>query len=116
MAFWGPFGHPVADDLAGGVPGELSGPDRLIFSAGRYALLTVVAAAAVPLFLGGGSGPVLPAWAWSLVKTCAVLAVLVWARHRLPVLRMDRFMEMAWVVLIPAMLLQALVVAIVVLG
>jgi NADH-quinone oxidoreductase subunit H len=115
MAFWGPLGHPVAGDLAGGAAAELSGPDRLVFFGGRYALLAVAAAAAVPLFLGGGAGPLLPAWAWSLVKTCAVLSVLVWARHRFPALRMDRFMELSWMVLIPAMLLQALVVAIVVL-
>jgi NADH-quinone oxidoreductase subunit H len=115
MAFWGPLSHPTAGDLAGGAAAELSGPDRLIFLAGRYMLLVVAAAVAVPLFLGGGAGPLLPAWAWSLVKTCAVLTALVWARHRLPVVRMDRFMELSWMVLIPAMLLQALVVAIVVL-
>ncbi|HEX6471127.1 MAG TPA: complex I subunit 1 family protein [Streptosporangiaceae bacterium] len=114
MAFWGPLGHPLGRDLAGGVAVELSGPDRLIFFAGRYGLVAVAAAAAVPLFLGGGAGPVLPAWAWSPVKTCVVLAALVWAGRRLPVLRMDRFMEFAWVALIPAALLQALVVAIVV--
>ncbi|RFS85789.1 NADH-quinone oxidoreductase subunit H [Actinomadura spongiicola] len=114
MAFWGPFGHPVAGDLAGGAALELSGPDRLVLTAGRYGLLTVSAGAAVPLFLGGGSGPVLPGWAWSLVKTCAVLTFLVWTRRRLPVLRMDRFMTVAWTVLIPATLLQMLVVGIVV--
>ncbi|WP_242904608.1 NADH-quinone oxidoreductase subunit H [Actinomadura terrae] len=114
MAFWGPLGHPVADDLAGGVAAELSGPDRLVFSAGRFALLSVAAAAAVPLFLGGGAGPWLPGWAWSLVKTYAVLALLVWVRGRFPVLRMDRFMEAAWMLLIPATLLQALVVGVVV--
>jgi NADH-quinone oxidoreductase subunit H len=115
MAFWGPLAHPVAGDLAGGATVELSGPDRLVFVAGRYALLVVVAAAAVPLFLGGGAGPVLPAAAWALLKTLGVLGLLVWAGHRLPVLRMDRFMGLAWMVLIPAALLQTLVVAIVVL-
>ncbi|TDB81519.1 NADH-quinone oxidoreductase subunit H, partial [Actinomadura sp. KC216] len=50
MAFWGPFGHPVGDDLAGGAALELSGPDRVVFLAGRYGLLTVSAAVAVPLF------------------------------------------------------------------
>lgn len=114
MAFWGPFGHPVGGDLAGGAALELSGPDRVVFLAGRYGLLTVSAAVAVPLFLGGGSGPLLPGWAWSPVKTAAVLALLVWTRHRLPVLRMDRFMTVAWTVLIPATLLQMLVVGIVV--
>lgn len=114
MAFWGPFDHPMGDDLAGGVLLELSGPDRLVFLAGRYGLLAAASAVAVPLFLGGGAGPLLPAWLWSLLKTCAVLALLVWTRRRLPVLRMDRAMTVAWTVLIPASVLQALVVAIVV--
>ncbi|MFB4316053.1 NADH-quinone oxidoreductase subunit H [Actinomadura sp. 21ATH] len=115
IAFWGPLGHPVGDDIAGGAAVELSGPDRLVWTAGRYALLAVVAAAAVPLFLGGGAGPLLPPPAWSLVKTLAVLALLVWAAHRLPVVRADRFMGFAWTVLVPAALLQMLVVGIVVL-
>ncbi|WP_026403834.1 NADH-quinone oxidoreductase subunit H [Actinomadura rifamycini] len=114
MAFWGPFGHPVGGDAAGGAALELSGADRLVFFAGRYGLLAVAAAASVPLFLGGGAGPVLPGWAWSVLKAAAVLALLVWARRRLPVLRMERFMAAAWTVLIPAVVLQMLVVAIVV--
>lgn len=116
MAFWGPMEHPVADDLGGGAAAELSGPDRLLFFAGRLALVAVAAAAAVPLFLGGGSGPWLPGWAWTLIKTVAVLALLVWLRGRWPVIRMDRFMTAAWTVLIPATLLQALVVGVVVLN
>ncbi|WP_206793235.1 NADH-quinone oxidoreductase subunit H [Amycolatopsis sp. MtRt-6] len=115
MAFWGPFGHPVAADAAGGAAAELSGADRLVFAAARWLLLTSGAAFAVPLFLGGGSGPLLPAWLWSLVKTLAVLAVLVWVKRRLPTLRMERYQEIAWVVLIPLTLVQALVVAVVVL-
>ncbi|RBQ16366.1 NADH-quinone oxidoreductase subunit H [Spongiactinospora rosea] len=111
MAFWGPLGTPVGVDVAGGVRAELSGPDLLIFQAGRYALLAVAAAAAVPFFLGGGAGPVLPAWAWTLVKALAVLALLVWAGRRTAGLRMDRFTEASWLVLIPAMLLQLLVTA-----
>ncbi|KAA9375505.1 NADH-quinone oxidoreductase subunit H [Microbispora cellulosiformans] len=115
MAFWGPFGQPLGSDIAGGAAAELSGPDRLIFQAGRHVLLVVAAAGAVALFLGGGAGPVLPPWAWTPLKTAAVLAVLVWARHRLPAVRMDRFTQVSWLVLIPATLLQMLVVGIVVL-
>lgn len=116
MAFWGPFDAPVGRDIGGGAEAELSGVDRLLFTSGRLLLLVVAAAMAVPLFLGGGNGPVLPAWAWVAVKTTAVLALLVWARRRLPTLRMDRFTELAWVVLIPLVIAQALVVALVVLG
>jgi NADH-quinone oxidoreductase subunit H len=114
MAFWGPMSQPLGSDIAGGVQAELSGPDRLIFQVGRYTLLVVAGAAAVPLFLGGGAGPVLPSWSWTLLKTVVVLAVLVWVGHRLPAVRMDRFMELSWLVLIPAVLLQMLVVGIVV--
>ncbi|SFB56564.1 NADH-quinone oxidoreductase subunit H [Amycolatopsis marina] len=115
MAFFSPFDHPVSHDIAGGAMAEMSGVDRLVFVGGRWLLLVSGAAMAVPLFLGGGLGPLLPAWLWSVLKTAAVLAALVWAGRRLPTIRMDRFEEIAWIVLIPVTLLQALVVAVVVL-
>ncbi|MCM2389752.1 NADH-quinone oxidoreductase subunit H [Streptomyces albipurpureus] len=116
MSFWGPFGHPLGRDAAGGAAMELSGVDRLVFLGGRWLLMVVTAGVSVPLFLGGGHGPLLPAWAWTLVKTALVLAALVAGRRLLPTLRMERYTEFAWLVLVPATLLQALVVAVVVLN
>jgi len=113
FSVWGPFNPPAGRDLAGGVLVELSGVDRLLFQAGRYALLTAGAAFAVPMFLGGGAGPLLPGWAWVLVKTAVLLAVLVAARRRIPTVRPELFMEVGWVVLLPAVLVQDLVVAVV---
>lgn len=110
----GPFAASLGSDVAGGVVAEVSGLDRLLLLAGRHALLAAGAAFAVPLFLGGGSGPLLPGWAWSLLKSAAVLAVLVWARRRLPALRPDLFMELGWIVLLPLALVQDLVVAVLV--
>ena len=107
----GPFAAALGADVAGGAGVELSGVDRLVFEVGRYALLAAGAAFAVPMFLGGGDGPVLPGWVWVLVKTLALMVLLVWARRRLPVLRPDTFLEAAWLVLLPAVLLQDLVVA-----
>ncbi|MET7554351.1 NADH-quinone oxidoreductase subunit H [Streptomyces albidoflavus] len=115
MSFWGPFGQPAGRDLAGGVATELTGVGRLLLLGGRRLLLLTSAAMAVPLFLGGGHGPLLPGWAWTLVKTGAVLALLLWLRRRLPGVRMDRYTELSWVVLTPLAVLQALVVAVVVL-
>ena len=43
-----------------------------------------------------------------------MLGVLVGLRDRLPLLRPDRFVEVAWLVLLPATVLQLLVVALVV--
>jgi len=113
FSVWGPFAAPIEPDIAGGVRADLSGVDRLLFEGGRLALLVAGAAFAVPMFLGGGSGPLLPAWAWTLVKTAALVAVLVWLRRRLPVLRPDLLLEVGWLVLLPAALLQDLLVAVV---
>ncbi|WP_326799508.1 NADH-quinone oxidoreductase subunit H [Streptomyces sp. NBC_01808] len=116
MAFWGPFEHPLGRDAAGGAAAEYAGVDRLVLLGGRWLLLVVTAGFSVPLFLGGGHGPWLPAWAWTLLKTAAVLGLLVAGRRLLPTLRMERYLEFALMVLVPLTLLQALAVAIVVLG
>ncbi|WP_407835876.1 NADH-quinone oxidoreductase subunit H [Streptomyces sp. DSM 116496] len=116
MSFWGPFDQPAGRDVAGGAAAELSGVDRIVFLSGRWLLFVVAAAFSVPLFLGGGHGPLLPGWAWTLVKTAVVLAFLVWARRRVPTVRMERYVELAWVVLTPLAVAQALVVAVVVLN
>ncbi|MEV0884287.1 complex I subunit 1 family protein [Streptomyces microflavus] len=113
FSFLGPFAYPPGQDIAGGVLSETSGVDRLLLQAGRWLWLAAGAAMAVPLFLGGGAGPVLPAWAWSLIKILLVLAVLVVAARRLPVIRADRYVEFAWVVLIPLTIVQTLVPALV---
>ncbi|MCH9667962.1 MAG: NADH-quinone oxidoreductase subunit H [Actinomycetia bacterium] len=113
FSVWGPFSPALGADIAGGAAAELSGVDRLLFGAGRYALLAAGAAFAVPMFLGGGSGPLLPDWIWVLLKTLLLLAAFVWLRRRLPALRPDKFMEVGWLVLLPAVVLQDLVVAII---
>lgn len=113
FAVWGPFAAGLGADVAGGAGSELSGVDRLLFLAGRYALLAAGAAFAVPMFLGGGAGPLLPAWAWAVVKTLVVLTGLIWIARRLPLFRPDQFLEVGWVVLLPAALVQDLVVAVI---
>ncbi|NYH77804.1 NADH-quinone oxidoreductase subunit H [Actinopolyspora biskrensis] len=115
MAFRPPFDAPVGRDLAGGAAAELSGVDRLVFLGGRWVLFVVAAALSVPLFLGGGAGPVLPPWLWTLVKTAVVVLSLVWLARRFPTVRMDRFAEFSWVVLLPVVLAQALLVSVLVL-
>ncbi|HMM94708.1 NADH-quinone oxidoreductase subunit H [Phycicoccus sp.] len=116
FSVWGPFALPAGRDIAGGVLAELNGVDRLLVQAGRYALLAAGALFAVPMFLGGGAGPLLPGWAWVPLKAAVLLAVLVGVRRRLPSLRPERFMEVGWVVLLPAVLVQDLVVAVVAAG
>lgn len=116
FAFWGPFAAPAGADIAGGVVSELSGVERLLVESGRAIFLGATAAMGAALFLGGGSGPWLPDAFWHLLKTVLLMVVMVVAGRRVPVLRPDRYVEVAWVVLVPVTLVQALVVAVLVLG
>ena len=118
---WGVLGFSVrppmdpgaGTDLNGGILAELAGVDRLLVLAGRYLLLVAGSAAAVPLFLGGGAGPLLPAWLWVLVKTGLLSAGLVVLGRRLPTLRPDKLLELGWVVVLPLVVAQDLVVSII---
>lgn len=111
---WGPFQTALGADIGGGVLSELSGIDRLLVLGGRYAVLVAGAAFSVPLFLGGGAGPVLPASIWVVVKTCLVLTALLILRRLIPMVGPDRLAEIAWVIVVPLVLVQLAVVAVVV--
>ena len=105
MAF--PFDHRwtqgAGHDINGGILAELAGVDRLLVLAGRYVLLVAGSAAAVPLFLGGGAGPLLPSVAVGCWPRSLVLSVLLIAlSRRLPTLRPDKLLELGWVVVLPS--------------
>ena len=114
FAVAGPLAAPAGRDGGDGVLAELSGPDLLAVRAGRAALLGAGAAVAVPLFLGGAAGPWLPGVVWVLLKAVLLTAALAWLAGRLPALRVPRLMEPLWTVLLPLVVLQDLVVAVVV--
>jgi NADH-quinone oxidoreductase subunit H len=114
FAVRGPFATPAGSDVAGGVLAETSGVDRWLLLAGRWALLAAGAAFGATAFLGGGQGPWLPPELWVLVKSGALLAVLVVAGRALPALRPDRIPALAWLGVLPLVLVQLLVVSVVV--
>lgn len=111
---WGPFQTAMSGDIASGVLAELSSVDRLLVLVGRYTVLVAGAAFAVPLFLGGGSGPWLPPAAWVLIKTLLVVAGMLLVRRLFPMIRPDRLAWLAWVVILPATIVQVAVVAVIV--
>ena len=51
---------------------------------------------------------------WFLLKSYAVIFVLVWARWTFPRLRVDHLMQFSWKVLLPLALLNLLVTAVLV--
>lgn len=109
LAFWGPLGFADAADLAGGTRAELSGPARLAWGGAQRFVLVAVALAGAAVFLGGWQGPWLPGGAWMAIKVLLLLAVLVGIRHRVARVRLERFVVVAWAVLIPLSLVDVVV-------
>jgi NADH-quinone oxidoreductase subunit H len=118
---WGVLGFSVrppmdpgaGTDINGGILAELAGVDRLLVLAGRYALLVAGSAAAVPLFLGGGDGPLLAGWVWVLIKTSVLSGLLLLPGRKIPTLRPDKLLELGWVVVLPLVVAQDLVVSVI---
>ena len=101
-----PLDFPDALDLAGGTAAEASGPHRLAWRGARAALLVMVAAMGASAFLGGWHGPLLPGWLWVVVKTLLLLVVLIASSHMFARPRIERFVVVAWVVLLPLSLVN----------
>jgi NADH-quinone oxidoreductase subunit H len=87
-----------------------------MFFFAEYTNMLVLGALGATLFLGGWLGPVLPGPVWLLLKTYAVIFLMIWVRWTYPRLRFDQLMRFAWKVLIPVALLNLVVTAVVVNG
>lgn len=109
VSFWGPLNLPDAADLAEGTSAEDAGVARLLWQAARAAMLVAVAAMGAAGFLGGWWGPWLPGPVWMLLKSLALLAILVAAGHLLARIRIERFVVVAWAVLIPLALVNVFI-------
>jgi NADH-quinone oxidoreductase subunit H len=109
VTFWGPLNLSDGSDLAGGTSAEDAGVNRLLWGFARSAMLVAVAAMGAAAFLGGYHGPVLPGPAWVIVKTLLLLAGFVAAGHLFARIRIEQFVIVAWVALIPLALLNVFV-------
>ena len=101
VSFFGPLNVADGGDIVGGTAVESSGPGQLAWAWARRAMLATYAIATAVVFLAGPTGPVLPGPLWLAVKALAVVVVLVWLRHRVARVPIDRFVLVAWTVLLP---------------
>lgn len=109
-----PFDIPEAEsELVAGFHTEYGGMGYGMFMFGEYSNMLIVSMVATVLFLGGWQGPVLPGPVWFLLKTYAVLTVIIWFRWTFPRLRFDQLMVFAWGVLIPLSILNLLLTGLV---
>ncbi len=108
-----PFDIAIAEsEVMGGPWVEYSGIRWSIFMLTEYVGLLVVALLTTILFLGGWQGPWLPGVLWLLLKSVAVMGVLLWLRGTVPRLRVDQFMSLAWRVMLPLALVNLVVASV----
>lgn len=101
VASWGPLDLADGRDLAGGASVEDSGRVRLLWQIARGGTLTVWCGMGAAVFFGGWLGPGLPGWAWMLLKTTAVMIVVVGLGHVLGRVLVERAVLRLWTVGLP---------------
>ena len=113
MSFRHPFDSALSgSELEGGVLAEYTGARLLLFKGALNAFFMVLMALAVALFFGGAQGPLLPGPVWFAIKTVALAALVLRASHFAPRLRHDQMLTFAWKVLLPAALVNIMLVGI----
>jgi NADH-quinone oxidoreductase subunit H len=113
-----PFDAPVADsELVFGYLTEYAGLRFALLLLAEYVGIVVISALTAVLFLGGwrGPGPESLGWLWTLLKTGALAAVVIWLRVAWPRLRVDQIQALCWKGLVPVALAQLVITTVVVL-
>lgn len=109
VTFSGPLDLLDSNDLAGGGSVEDSGMQRLAWQIARHAMRIAFAACAAAVFLGGWHGPILPGGLWMALKTFAVIALLGFLDMFVARISAERFVRLAWGVLLPLAFLGLLI-------
>jgi NADH-quinone oxidoreductase subunit H len=110
QAYRAPFAEAFSPFIGSGVLGVSGRWARWVWRAALAGLLFVVAAMGALLFLGGWLGPVLPGPVWMLLKTLALVALMLWIGRRVKPLSTAQMLALSWRVLIPAGLVNVLLV------
>ena len=110
-----PFDIPEAEsELVAGFHTEYSGMRFALFFLGEYTAVFISSAIAATLFLGGWQGPFLAGPFWLILKTYALVFVVMWVRWTFPRLRSDQLMGFAWKILIPFAMVNIFITALMV--
>ncbi|MGY2895078.1 NADH-quinone oxidoreductase subunit H [Deinococcus sp. UYEF24] len=110
QAYRAPFAEAFSPVIGFGALGVSDRWARWVWRAVLAGLLFVVAAMGALLFLGGWLGPVLPGPVWMLLKTLALVALMLWLGRRMKPLSTAQMLQLSWRILIPAGLVNVLLV------
>jgi NADH-quinone oxidoreductase subunit H len=123
-----PFDLPEAEsELVSGFNTEYSGVKFAFFFLGEYTAMIIISCVAVTVFFGGWLAPfpnvkalaflkIIPPFAWFLIKAAAFLFGYIWFRSTFPRYRFDQLMALGWKWMIPAALVNIVIVAVAILA
>jgi NADH-quinone oxidoreductase subunit H len=99
-----PFDLAEAEsELTAGFHTEYSSMGFGLFFMAEYGYMVAMCSICSVLFLGGFYGPFpgIEGWWWMLVKTYALLFLMIWARWTFPRVRFDQLLNLNWKWLLP---------------
>jgi NADH-quinone oxidoreductase subunit H len=99
-----PFDLAEAEsELTAGFHTEYSSMGFGLFFMAEYGYMVVMCSVCSVLFLGGFHGPIpgIEGWWWMLMKTYALLFLMIWARWTFPRVRFDQLLNINWKWLLP---------------
>ena len=112
-----PFDLPEADsELVAGYHTEYSSMKFVMFQMAEYLNLITSASIATTLFLGGWNGPFVGSLpilgpVYFAVKVLALIFTAMWIRYTVPRFRYDQLMRFGWTVLLPASIVNIIIVS-----
>jgi len=92
---------------------EYEGAAGAMLKLALHGIWFAAASMAVVLFLGGFQGPLLPGIVWFSLKAVAVLFLMAWLGMRFKRLSMPQVVRGAWLIMIPASILNVIVVGVI---
>ncbi|MCS7096902.1 MAG: NADH-quinone oxidoreductase subunit H [Candidatus Methanomethylicia archaeon] len=102
-----PFDIPEAEsEIVAGWLTEYCGPKLAFLRFAEDLKLVLGSALATAIFLGGGSGPILPPVVWFVLKMVFVVILSSYIRSLFARLRIDQMVSSCWKYLIPLSILQ----------
>ena len=108
ITFTGPLNLADSTDLASGTSLEISGRHLLLWKIARGGMLTVFSAMGASVLLGGWNGPLLPGWAWILIKSLSLMLIVIWVGRNLPRITAERAVLYLWTIGLPLSFLHLL--------
>ena len=105
-----PFLEPFSGGLKNGIISTYGGWRGKLWRFSFAGLFFVIAAMGAVLFLGGWSGPLLPGFVWMTIKTLLILIFMKLVGQKIKLKSTAQMLELSWKILIPAGLLNVLIV------